>query len=467
MLFSVEEVLKVTGGRLWRGELKGSFSGAVIDSRKAGSGELFFPLRGEKENGHNFIADALLRGANGSLIEEEESSRFAGSPFPPGKTLIAVKNSLESLQKLAAYHREKFSLPVIAVTGSNGKTTTKDFIASVLATRYNVLKTEGNLNNHLGLPLMLLRLKKEHQAAVLELGMNAPGEIALLTSLCRPNLGIITNIGEAHLGLLGSKKNIARAKGELLANMDPRGKAFLNGDDPFLKQLGKEFPGRTFYYGFSAEVDLRVLSFCTDQAGAEFTVLLPDGSTEDFRISLPGRHNIYNALTAIAVGLDFSLTNREIKEGLLRASFSGMRMEKKLLKSGFWVINDAYNANPTSMKSSLQSLKEMAGNNTKIAVLGDMLELGAAAEEKHYKLGKVLVDTGVDYLIGVGKLMEFTAEGAREAGFPPERIFLSATHGEALKFLDCLELRGAYILIKGSRAMGMEVIAEELIKKYG
>ncbi|NLL57302.1 MAG: UDP-N-acetylmuramoyl-tripeptide--D-alanyl-D-alanine ligase, partial [Firmicutes bacterium] len=355
MLFSVEEVLKVTGGRLWRGELKGSFCGAVIDSRKAGGGELFFPLRGEKENGHNFIADALLRGANGSLIEEEESSRFAGSSFPSGKTLIVVKNSLESLQKLAAYHREKFSLPLIAVTGSNGKTTTKDFIASVLATRYNVLKTEGNLNNHLGLPLMLLRLKKEHQAAVLELGMNAPGEIALLTSLCRPNLGIITNIGEAHLGLLGSKKNIARAKGELLANMDSRGKAFLNGDDPFLKQLGKEFPGRTFYYGFSAEADLRVLSSCTDEAGAEFAALLPDGRTENFQISLPGRHNVYNALAAIAVGLDFSLTNREIREGLLRASFSGMRMEKKLLKSGFWVINDAYNANPTSMKSSLQS----------------------------------------------------------------------------------------------------------------
>ena len=396
MLFSVEEVLKVTGGKLWRGELKGSFHGAVIDSRKAGGGELFFPLQGEKENGHNFIFDALNRGANGSLLEEEQVSRFTAQSFPSGKSVIVVKNSLRSLQKLAAYHRNKFSLPVVAITGSNGKTTTKDFIASVLTTRYNVLKTEGNLNNHLGLPLMLLRLEKEHRVAVLEMGMNAPGEIALLASLSRPDRGIITNIGEAHLGFLGSKDNIARAKGELLANMDSRGKAFLNGDDPFLKQMGPEFAGRTLYYGFSEGLDLRVLNSFMDNSGYRFEVLLPSGGTESFWIPLPGKHNVYNALAAIAVGLDFSLDIQRIKEGLHKSAFSGMRMEKTAVKSGFWVINDAYNANPTSMKFSLQSLGEMAGNNVKIAILGDMFELGSAAEAKHYELGKVLVDVGVD-----------------------------------------------------------------------
>lgn len=466
MLFSVEEVLKVTGGRLWQGELTTFFHGAVIDSREAAGGELFFPLQGEKENGHTFILDALNRGANGSLIEENYISRFSEMSFPSGKALIVVKDSLESLQKLAAYHRGKFSFPVIAVTGSNGKTTTKDFIASVLASRYNVLKTEGNLNNHLGLPLMLMRLNKKHQVAVFELGMNAPGEIALLTSLSKPGLGVITNIGEAHLGLLGSKENIAKAKGELLTNMDSRGKAFLNGDDPFLKQMGREFAGSVFYYGFSEDVELRALHFFSDDTSSRFEVLFPGGSVKNFWISLPGKHNVYNALAAIAVGVNFNLSTPEIQEGLLRTSFSKMRMEKTLVKSGFWVINDAYNANPTSMKCSLQSLKEIARKNIKVAVLGDMLELGYAAKDKHYELGKILVDAEVDYLVGVGKHIIYTAEGARDAGMSAERIFLSETHAEALKYLDSLDLRGAYILIKGSRGMQMEKIAEELLNKY-
>ncbi|RJX29029.1 MAG: UDP-N-acetylmuramoyl-tripeptide--D-alanyl-D-alanine ligase [Dethiobacter sp.] len=466
MLFSVEEVLNVTGGKLWLGDLKGSFHGAVIDSREAGGGELFFPLQGEKENGHKFILDALTRGANGSLLEEEQIPRFTAQSFPPGKSVITVKDSLQSLQKLAGYHRGKFSLSLVAVTGSNGKTTTKDFIASVLSTRYNVLKTEGNLNNHLGLPLMLLRLKKEHQAAVLELGMSGLGEIALLTSLCRPDLGVITNIGEAHLGLLGSKENIARAKGELLVNMDSRGKAILNGDDPFLKQMGREFAGQTFYYGFTEGTSLRVLNSFMDNGGYKFEVLLPDSRVESFWISLPGKHNVYNALAAIAVGLDFSLSLQDIKEGLAESVFSRMRMEKTPVKSGFWVINDAYNANPTSMKYSLQSLKELARNNVKIAILGDMFELGPAAEDRHYELGRILADLGIDYLISVGRLAVWIAQGAGDAGLPPERIFLAGNHEEAVKHVDSLNLPGSYILIKGSRGMQMEKIAGELLKKY-
>ena len=232
MLFSKEEVLKVTKGKLWRGELCGGFQGVTIDSRQVGGGELFFPLSGEKVNGHVFIPDALQRGAAGSLLEEEWLPNFAAEAFPKNKAIIVVENTLQALHKLAAHHRAKFALPVVAVTGSNGKTTTKDFIASVLSTRYNVLKTEGNLNNHLGLPLMLLRLKKEHQVAVLELGMSGQGEIALLTALCRPARGVITNIGEAHLEFLGSKENIARAKGELPTGTDS-GAGLLNGDDPF------------------------------------------------------------------------------------------------------------------------------------------------------------------------------------------------------------------------------------------
>jgi len=466
MLFSAEEVLKVTGGRLWRGEPAIFFTGAVIDSRKAAGGELFFPLQGEKENGHRFVLDALKRGANGSLIEEGYLPFFSEISFPPEKALIIVRDSLESLQKLSAYHRAKFSLPVIAVTGSNGKTTTKDFIASVLSCRYNVFKTEGNLNNHIGLPLMLLRLNEKFRAAVLELGMSAPGEIALLTSLSKPTLGVITNIGEAHLGLLGSKENIARAKGELLIHMGPGGKAFLNGDDPFLRQMGQKYCGSVFYYGFSDDLPLRALQYFSDEKATRFEVLFPDGRREKFEILLPGKHNVYNALAAIAVGIHFNLSAQEIQEGLQQANFSKMRMEKTPVKSGFWVINDAYNANPTSMKCSLQSLKEIAKDNVKIAVLGDMLELGFAAKEKHYELGKILVEKEVDYFVGIGDYIIYTAEGARKAGMPEEKIFLAKTYEEALNYLDSLDLKGAYILIKGSRGMRMETIANELLRKY-
>lgn len=466
MIFSREEVLKVTGGRLWQGELSGGFSGATIDSRRAKKGDLFFPLPGENVNGHTFIASALQKGAAGSLLEEKWLSKIKAKIFPPGKAAIVVKDSVQALQKLAAYHRAKFTLPVVAVTGSNGKTTTKDYIASVLSTRYNVLKTEGNLNNHLGLPLMLLRLNKEHQAAVLELGMSGPGEIALLTALCRPTLGIITNIGEAHLELLGSKENIAVAKGELLTGLSPRGKAILNGDDRFLTRMGREFAGEVFYYGFTPGLDLQALNFIPSAVGCTFKVALPGGGRENFSLSLPGKHNVYNALAAIAIGLDFSLACELIKEGLSKSTFSAMRMEKNMTKSGFWVINDAYNASPASMRYALQSLKEWAQNQPKIAVLGDMYELGSQAEELHRAVGRYLVGLRIDYLLTVGKLAAFIACGAREAGLPPQKISRVDTRTEALRCLDALNLSDSFILIKGSRAMRMEEVAEELLKKY-
>lgn len=468
MIFSREEVLKATGGRLWQGEPDGGFTGAALDSRQIAPGELFFPLPGENFNGHDFIVDALQRGAAGSLLEEERLPYFAAEDFPPGKAIIVVKNTLQSLHKLAAHHRAKFSLPVVAVTGSNGKTTTKDFIASVFSSGYNVLKTEGNLNNHLGLPLMLLRLQREHEVAVLELGMSGLGEIALLTDLCRPTKGVITNIGEAHLGFLGSRENIAAAKGELLAGLGSRGKAFLNGDDPFLVRMGEMFAGEVFYYGFAAGagIGLKAQKYVPTAQGCNFEVILPEGGRDNYSIPLPGKHNVYNALAAVAVGLDFSLTSEQIRKGLAASTFSAMRTEKTLTKNGFWVINDAYNASPTSMRYALKSLRECAPDKPKIAVLGDMYELGPQAEELHRAVGRYLAELGVDYLLAVGKLAASIARGAWEAGLVSENIFLLDTREEALNCLHALVRPGSYILIKGSRAMQLEKIAEELINRY-
>ncbi|MEW5921834.1 MAG: UDP-N-acetylmuramoyl-tripeptide--D-alanyl-D-alanine ligase [Bacillota bacterium] len=466
MLLTLAEILTITKGTLLAGRPEGCISGAIIDSRDARGGELFFPLQGEKENGHCFINDALRRGAAASLLEKDYITRFSPGDFPPEKALIVVDNCLQCLQEIAAYHRDKNFPAVVAVTGSNGKTTTKDLIASVLETRYCVLKTEGNYNNDIGLPLTLLRLRPQHEIAVLEMGMRGRGEIALLSALAKPGLGVITNIGEAHLELLGSRENISRAKGELLEAMGSRGTAVLNGDDPFLRRMGGLFPGRTVYYGYGERSDLRVQHSQFENGGYAFTAVLPQGGVAEFWVPLPGKHNVYNALAAVAVGLHFSLKESEIRKGLANASFSAMRMERMQTKSGFWLINDAYNASPSSMEFALQALKEWAGAELSIAVLGDMLELGAYTVEGHRKTGHCLARVGIDYLVTVGEQAAFIGEGAKEAGFPPGCMFSCSSNAEAIKVLQSLPLRGAHVLVKGSRAMGMETIVNEMLAKY-
>lgn len=472
MLFTVEEVLKATGGKLLKSCAEKDFSGAIIDSREAAGGELFFPLQGEKENGHKFVMHALESGALGALIEGEYLSFFSGHKFPPKKNIIVVNDVLQSLQLLAAYYRSKFTLPVIAVTGSNGKTTTKDFIASILARRYNVLKTEGNLNNHIGLPLMLFRLKDTHEVAVLELGMSGFGEIARLTSLCKPHLGIITNIGEAHIGLLGDRESIARAKGELLDTMEEQlgveAEAILNGDDFFLRRMGERFTGKSFYFGKAENSHLRIKECYLHESGYSFDALLPDGEENSFWIPLPGEHNVYNAAAGISVGLKYSLDLHNINMGLRKPSFSEMRWEKSWLDNRILVINDAYNANPTSVKSALKVLKELGNSGVTVAVLGGMFELGEACREEHLNTGYFLAEVNVDYLITVGELASLIVQGASQRGFPTSRAFSAGDNSEAFKYLCsiCDSCSFLYVLVKGSRGMTMEKIVEELKEKY-
>lgn len=466
MILTLREIITVTGGQLFAGSAGGGVNGAIIDSREAQAGELFFPLQGEKDNGHRYIADALARGAAASLLEKGCLHLFDSAACPQGKALIAVEDCLQSLQRIAAYYRGKFSLPVVAVTGSNGKTTTKDFIASVFRTRYEVLKTEGNFNNEIGLPLTLLRLGPQHEIAVLELGMRGPGQIALLSSLCKPCAGIITNIGEAHLELLGSRENISRAKGELLEAMGAGGTAFLNGDDPYLRRMGALFAGNVLYFGFDEASDLRVCHSYPDNGGCSFTAALPKGDTETYWIPLPGKHNVYNALAAVALGLHYSMSPAEIRKGLASATFSAMRAERIKTKSGFWIINDAYNASPTSMRYALQTLREGAGSALTVAVLGDMFELGSYTEEGHRRTGQWVADAGIDYLVTVGKQSFLIGEGAVDAGMSPGRVWHCSEHADALDVLHSLPLGGSHILIKGSRRMSMERIADGLLQAY-
>ncbi len=466
MFFSVEQILNITEGVLLTDKIEVGFETAIIDSRESCNGALFFPLKGEKTDGHNYIIDALERGASGSFLSKEWLSKLKDESFPEGKVVFVVNDVLESLHKLALYHRNRFSIPVVAVTGSNGKTTTKDLITAVLSTSFCILKTEGNYNNQLGLPLTLLKLNKSHQMAVVELGMSGVGEIARLTSLCRPTVGVITNIGEAHLEMLGSKENIARAKGELLEIMGPEGEAILNGDDPFLRVLGDDFPGKVCYYGFQEAQDLQALDCHLERDGYSFNALLPDKNIKEFWIPLPGKYNVYNALAAIAVGFVMHLELSKIEQGLAKTIISKMRMERVKLKNNCNLINDAYNANPTSMKCALEVLQELNDKTFKIAVLGEMFELGMITEEGHLEVGRFIARLDIDYLITVGEKAFMIAKGALEKGFPEHRVFQVESCERALAVLESIPLIGAYILIKGSRGMEMEGLVEELIAKY-
>ena len=469
MSTAIDEVLRATGGKLLsRGE--DDFSGFIIDSRKASEkasgGDLFFPLPGENTDGHRYIAKALQNGAVGALMEESWADFVRNEPIPPGKTLILVENIMQAMHQLALFNRQKHPIPLIAVTGSNGKTTTKDLIASVLAVKYNVLKTEANYNNHLGLPLMLLSLNQDHEVAVLEMGMSGLGEIAFLASLALPSLGVITNIGEAHLASLGSRDNIAQAKNELLVSMGAGGKAFLNRDDPYLRKMGADFPGQAYYFGDDQEADLRLLDYSTSSGGgSRFAVYEAQaGDLWEFLLPLPGRHNINNALAAIALGLHFGLNYEEIKTGLDGAEITGMRMEIRQAEGGFQVVNDAYNASPTSMKAALETLVDLAGEKKMIAVLGDMLELGDLTEEGHLEVGRYLAALAPEHLVTVGESAALIAQGAAEAGFPEEKIFKAESSREALEHLCSLELQDSCILLKGSRKMRLEQLSEELLR---
>ncbi len=452
-----KEIEKATGGTLIQGDPDTKVSGITIDSREITPGDWFVPLEGENTDGHNYIHDALSRGAAGSFISWE---------IDPGEhrdaLLVKVKDPLKALQELSRYHRRKHSVKVVGVTGSSGKTTTKDLIASVLAQNFRVLKTEGNLNNEIGLPLMLLQLKKEHQVAVLEMGMSSRGEIELLTRLAAPQWGVITNIGEAHLEILGSKEEIALAKGELLENMEPEGTALLNGDDPFLSEAGKRFKGKTYYFGKGEHNDFRFMNYSVSRGGSSFRVKFPGmKETRLFQIPLHGKHHAGNALSALALGYLLGIEPEAMQRGLNVGEFTWGRMElKESSIPGVKIIDDSYNANPDSVKASLEVMQELGVPGKTVLVLGDMLELGSVSEEKHREIGRMVARQGAAKLVTVGNWSRYTSEEASHGG-------VASYHFEdadsALKYLEELQLEeGAWVLVKGSRGIKLDEIVRKM-----
>jgi UDP-N-acetylmuramoyl-tripeptide--D-alanyl-D-alanine ligase len=439
---SVKEIIEATGGKLIHGNLNGA-RGISIDSRTIEKGELFVALKGTRFDGHDFLREALKNGS-GAIVS------IPPAELAKGKAIIHVKNTLRALQSIAHYLRVKRDITVIGITGTNGKTTTKEMAASVLETKYRVLKNTGNLNNQIGLPLSLLSLSDEHQVAVLEMGASAPGDIKELCEVASPDYGIITNIGHAHLEGFKALEAVRRAKLEILESVKA---AIVNGDDAFLFEGMRGFSGGVIRFGFDSASDVQARDMELRERDSRFTLHM-NGRSTPVRLKVTGRFNIYNALAAASVGMLFEMDIESVKEGLEGFEGIPMRLEIREL-DGATVISDVYNANPASMEEALKELVRLRRERA-VAVLGDMLELGSYGEAAHRKLGAWMSDFPVDLFIAVGPLMGLAAE--EFSG----RSIKAGDAEEARRILLGEYRKGDAILIKGSRSMQMERVINDI-----
>jgi len=421
------------------------------DSRNIHPGSVFLPLSGERFDGHAYINSALEAGAAGCFTARERDS------YLPGKFYIKVANTQRALRDLAAWYLARFNIPVIGITGSVGKTTTKDMLAAVLGVKYRVLKTEGNFNNKVGLPLTILRLDSSHEICVLEMGMSQAGEIAYLSDIAKPDVAVISNVGDAHIENLGSRENILKAKCEIFTGLKPEGVVVLNGDDELLNTIavGQEMVrcGQSELCGWRA-----VQTEQTDGGRTLCTAQTPLGRLE-LDIPAMGAHMIYPALMAAAVGARFGLTPVEILDGIQRFKPTKMRMDVIRRGQDITILNDTYNANPQSMRAAIGILAD-SKRNFKLAVLGDMFELGSLAPILHREVGECLGRAGIDCLVAVGELSVHIADGARAAGVAN---VVHCPDKEAAKPVLAEKLRpDTIVLVKASRGMAMEQLVDYL-----
>ena len=429
--FSIQNAIEITGGQFFGPDtlLSDSFDSVSIDTRTMQPGALYVPVKGDVFDGHRFIPQAMEKGAKLTLSEVD-------TPYPH----ILVSNSVKAFQALAHAYRCQFDIPLVGITGSAGKTTTRGMVSAVLSTAYNTHSTTGNLNNQTGVPQVLFGLTPEHQCAVVEMGTNHFGEIDALAAMSEPTMCLITNIGEAHIEFFGSREGIFRGKTEMLPHMRPGGRIIVNGDDEYLCRIPDAFT-----FGFGKQNDLWAEDAREDDLfGASFTACW-DGGCLPIQLQVPGHHMILNALSAVAVGLALHVPPEKIQLGLAGfAPISGRMAVEKLPR--FTLLNDVYNANPTSMKASLQVLSRAAGR--KVCILGDMLELGEQAAELHERVVQEAAELGIDVIVGVGPLFHAAMSHIHGLGFD--------TQADMLKSLPDLLKTGDAILVKGSRGMHLE-----------
>jgi UDP-N-acetylmuramoyl-tripeptide--D-alanyl-D-alanine ligase len=460
---TVQEVMEATGGSLLQGGKGLLLERVSTDSRTMQAGDLFVALKGDRFDGHSFVLEALEKKAGGVLVEEGAARGLRGNGDRT-QAVIAVKDTLKALGDLARQTRRKYRTPVIALTGSNGKTTAKEMISACLATTLPLLKTQGNLNNLIGLPLTLLKLTGKEKVAVLEMGMNVPGEIRRLTEIAEPDVGLITNIQQAHLEGMGSLERLKEEKGELFRKMKQSGTILVNRDDPRIVDLAKTFPGDKITFGMNGPAEVMARDVRLEGSAGTAFHLVFGGEEGEMTLPLLGRHFVRHALAAIAAGKLFGIEFTKIREALQGFQPTPMRMEVWPLKGGKTLINDAYNANPNSMAAALETLAESKGKGRAIAVLGDMLELGDASEEAHRRLGECIGELSIDFLFCLGDEASLVVQSAIRKGLTPERARTVRDHSEAVSLLNHIAQAGDWILVKGSRRMAMERIAEAFRK---
>jgi len=466
----IRELIKAVSGKIIQGDQDCLISRISIDSRTLIPGDLFFAIIGSNFDGHDFIIEAFRKGAVGAVVFKDASTLLQNGQIDKNKIIIEVKNTLFALQDWSRHYKNKFNTVNICVTGSNGKTTTKEIIAHILSQKFPLLKTSGNYNNEIGIPLTLLQLNKSHKLLVAEMGMRGLGEINALTNFITPDLAVVTNIGEAHIGLLGSKDNIFKAKSELLQSLEKDGIAIINRDDPYFSKTLEIVKNKKVYtFGVENMSDIMACNVrLVSNKGMRFTLVIQNDIRKEIYFPLLGRYNIYNALAATAVAFALGTELDLIERGLSSFKQLDLHMQLSNFYQGIKILNDSYNASPLSVKSALETLIEVAQNNRKIAILGDMLELGEKSDFYHQEIGEKVAKLSIDILITVGSGGKIIAQSSKEKGMTEERVF-SFEKNEKInlaKKLLSLTKPGDFILLKGSREMKMEEILEFWRREY-
>ena len=452
---TVEQICEmITGAKFEQQFANKVVTGVSINTKEIQSGNLFVPLKGEKRDGHEFVHDAFKQGASATLWQKDV-------PNPPQDVpIILVDDTLDALQQLAGKYREQLPIKVVAVTGSNGKTTTKDILAGLLSVNYKVQKTQGNFNNHIGLPLTLLSLKEDTEVAVLEMGMSDFGEIDLLTKLAKPDVALITNIGDAHLQDLGSREGIAKAKLEIVNGLKDNGLFVYPGDEPLLEEQLETIvkPIRTKTFGKSNNNDFYANQIEFNDSGTAFKTNVTDVT---FHLPFLGEYNVMNALAAMIVANEFGVPYPMMNTAFAQIKLTEMRMEITRGINGAQILNDAYNASPTSVKAVIDLVATLSGFSRKIVVLGDMLELGPKEKQFHIEIGEYINPNKIKYVFTYGKLATYIAEGAR-TNFEQDRVFSFEDKQELIKKLQTYLDENSFVLVKASRGMRLEEVVEAI-----
>ena len=452
---TLQFIAKACAGKQLSGLPETRVRRVCTDSRQVKTGDLFLALRGERFDGHDFLGAVVEKGAVAVVAERRSVPTDCR-----GCAMIAVEDTRKALGQLAAEYRKDFVLPVVAVGGSNGKTTTKELVASVLKQERVTLWSEASFNNDIGVPLTLLRLEESHQAVVLEVGTNHPGELQPLVKMAQPNYGVITSVGREHLEFFDDVAGVAREEGWLAELLPAGGKLFVNGDDEWASRAAERARAQVVRVGFAEGCDWRARAARLDTRGVTFQVDGPEVEMSgEYRIQLLGRHQVVNALLAIAVGMELGLGRASVARGLAECRPSKMRMELWEF-NGVRLLDDAYNANADSMLVALQTLRDLPCKGRRVAVLGDMAELGAHSESAHEEVGRRVVELGVDQLFAVGKMAPVTARAARGAGL--NRVFEFADVETAASAVKSFVKAGDVVLLKASRATRIERIAARL-----